>query len=68
MHVILFSLYRWLKTNGYYGIVKVKQTPYTPKPYKTPERLGEKWQIDVKYVPRECKAQPGSINATTSTQ
>jgi len=38
------SLYRWLKTNGYYGIVKVKQTPYTPKPYKTPERLGEKWQ------------------------
>lgn len=54
------SLYRWLKTNGYYGIVKVKQTPYTPKPYKTPERLGEKWQIDVKYVPRECKAQPGS--------
>jgi hypothetical protein len=54
------SLYRWLKTNGYYGIVKVKQTPYTPKPYKTPEVLGEKWQIDVKYVPRECKAQPGS--------
>ena len=43
------SLYRWLKTNGYYGIVKVKQTPYTPKPYKTPERLGEKWQIDVVY-------------------
>ena len=54
------SLYRWLKTNGYYGIVKVKQTPYKPKPYKTPELLGEKWQIDVKYVPRECKAQPGS--------
>ena len=54
------SLYRWLKTNGYYGFVKVKQTPYTPKPYKTPERLGEKSQIDVKYVPRECKAQPGS--------
>jgi transposase InsO family protein len=54
------SLYRWLKTNGYYGIVKVKQTPYTPKPYKTPEVLGEKWQIDVKYVPKECKAQPGS--------
>lgn len=54
------SLYRWLKTNGYYGIVKTHQTPYKPKPYKTPELLGEKWQIDVKYVPKECKAQPES--------
>ena len=54
------SLYRWLKTNGYYEIVKIKQTPYKPKPYQTPELLGEKWQMDVKYVPKECKAQPGS--------
>jgi hypothetical protein len=30
------SLYWWLKMNGYYGIIKVKQTPYTPKPYKAP--------------------------------
>jgi len=39
------SLYRWLKTNCYYGIIKIKQTLYKPKPYKTPELLGEKWEL-----------------------
>jgi transposase InsO family protein len=28
------------------------------KKYHTPEKLGEKIQIDVKYVPRECNANP----------
>ena len=46
------TLYRYLrksqlKTTG-------KRTPYKPKPYITPIELGEKWQLDVKYVPREC--------------
>jgi len=27
---------------------------YVPKPYDTPEMLGMKWQMDVKYVPVEC--------------
>ena len=27
---------------------------YQPQPYDTPEMLGQKWQMDVKYVPREC--------------
>ncbi len=27
---------------------------YIPKPYDTPEMLGVKWQMDVKYVPVEC--------------
>lgn len=27
---------------------------YVPKPYDTPEMLGTKIQIDVKYVPKEC--------------
>ena len=27
---------------------------YVPKPYDTPEMLGRKMQMDVKYVPREC--------------
>lgn len=27
---------------------------YVPKPYDTPEMLGTKWQMDVKYVPVEC--------------
>lgn len=30
---------------------------YVPKPYDTPEMLGTKIQIDVKYVPTECQAQ-----------
>jgi len=27
---------------------------YIPQPYDTPEMLGQKWQMDVKYVPKEC--------------
>lgn len=27
---------------------------YIPQPYDTPEMLGVKWQMDVKYVPKEC--------------
>ena len=48
------SLYRLLVRLGYYinkSAIKVK---YRPKKYHTPELLGEKMQLDVKYVPREC--------------
>ena len=29
---------------------------YVPKPHDTPQELGIKWQCDVKYVPKRCKA------------
>ena len=51
------SLYRVLKRIGYYNEINIKNTSkYTPKPYDTPTELGIKWQIDVKYVPNECKS------------
>lgn len=50
------SLYRVLKRIGYYNEINIKHTSkYTPKHYDTPKELGIKWQIDVKYVPDECK-------------
>lgn len=48
------SLFRFLKKNKLYD--QVKKEPYKPKPYETPLFPGEKWQMDVKYVPMECKA------------
>ena len=50
------SLYRVLKRMGFYNEINIKNTSkYTPKHYDTPKELGMKWQIDVKYVPDECK-------------
>lgn len=50
------SLYRVLVRLGYYvNKASIKQK-YKPKKYHTPEFLGEKMQLDVKYVPRECNA------------
>lgn len=54
-HIV--SLYRILKRIGYYDQVLISGTSkYKPKKYDTPKQLGKKWQIDVKYVPNECKA------------
>lgn len=49
------SLYRFLKKNGFYDQVR-KLNKYVPKKYDTPLLLGEKMQLDVKFVPNECKA------------
>lgn len=50
------SLYRFLKKIGFYNQINIKNTSkYKPKPYDTPTELGIKWQIDVKFVPEECK-------------
>ena len=49
------TLYRYLRRSGFYEN-KPKRKPYKPKPYDTPEHIGEKWQFDVKCVPRECAA------------
>ena len=35
-------------------INKEKHKKYVPKPYDTPTDIGIKWQMDVKYVPKEC--------------
>ena len=48
------SLYKILKKIGFYKDKSSKTKKYTPKPYQTPQYLGEKWQLDVKYVPRAC--------------
>lgn len=50
------SLYRVLKRLGFYHVTKINNTriKHTGK-YETPLNIGEKWQIDVKYVPKECK-------------
>ncbi len=47
------TLYRYLRRTAFYE-TKGVHTPYKPKPYDTPLMLGEKWQLDVKYVPAEC--------------
>ena len=48
------SLFRILRKMGYYKQKQEVHTKYTPKPYKTPENIGIKWQLDVKYVPKNC--------------
>lgn len=53
----IVSLYRILKRLGikYNKSDKKKIKKYIPKKYHTPTNIGEKWQIDVKYVPDYCK-------------
>ncbi len=46
------TLYRYLRRCKVYETRK--RIPYKPKPYVTPSKLGEKWQLDVKYVPFGC--------------
>lgn len=51
------SLYRILRKLGFYNQIIISGTSkYIPKHYETPKELGEKWQIDVKYVPIQCTA------------
>lgn len=47
------TLYRYLRRIAFYENKPLRK-PYKPKPYDTPLLLGEKWQLDVKYVSREC--------------
>ena len=47
------SLYRVMRKMGYY-VNKEQHKKYIPKHYDTPEKLGIKWQLDVKYVPKYC--------------
>ena len=50
------SLYRVLRKIGYYNNPEIKGTSKKHnQKYHTPTEIGKKWQIDVKYVPKECK-------------
>ena len=53
------SMYRVMKKNNikFSEGMKIKGTSKKKhnKKYATPKNIGEKWQIDVKYVPKECK-------------
>lgn len=51
------SLYRLLKRlNIKYNKSEKQVKKYIPKKYHTPKNIGEKWQVDVKYVPDSCKS------------
>ena len=47
------SLFRVLRKLNFY-INKEKHQKYIPKKYDTPTDIGIKWQMDVKYVPKDC--------------
>lgn len=48
------SLFRFLRKQGIYVHPEINKKPYNPRPYETPTIVGEKMQLDVKYVPKEC--------------
>lgn len=52
------SLYKILIKLGFRQQSKIKGTSKKHnKEYQTPTKIGLKWQIDVKYVPKECKVK-----------
>ena len=52
------SLYRVLRKIRYYNNSEIKGTSKKhDKEYYTPKEIGQKWQIDVKYVPKECNTK-----------
>ena len=48
------SLYRVYARLGYTKQHAVPTNSYKPRKYHTPEDIGVKWQMDVKYVPKPC--------------
>lgn len=48
------SLYRICARLGYTKAKIASTKDYKPKKYDTPEEIGVKWQLDVKYVPKAC--------------
>lgn len=48
------SLYHVYRRLGYSSAAPSTKKLNPPKPYDTPTKLGIKWQLDVKYVPRVC--------------
>ena len=52
------SLYRVYARLGFTKQPVVKTNAYKPQKYHTPEDIGVKWQMDVKYVPKPCYVGP----------
>lgn len=50
------SLFRFLRKNGVFVKSEHKKAKHINKPYDTPKNIGEKMQLDVKYVPESCYA------------
>lgn len=48
------SLFRVLRKLGYFKSQKKVAKPHINKPYDTPEKIGIKWQLDVKFIPKHC--------------
>ena len=48
------SLYRVFVRLGFSSKAPSTKKAYVPKPYHTPDKIGIKWQMDVKYVPSGC--------------
>lgn len=48
------SLFRYLRTCGIFVKPELTKTIYKPKKYDTPTTPGDKMQLDVKYVPKDC--------------
>ncbi len=48
------SLFRFLRKKGVYVSITPPKQTYIPKPYDTPKTPGEKMQMDVKFVPKQC--------------
>ena len=48
------SLFRVLRKLGFLSQKQHNYVKYVPKPYETPKEIGIKWQLDVKYVPKQC--------------
>lgn len=50
-----FGLYRFVVKNNLRPSKEIEEkVKYIPQAYDTPEMLGHKWQMDVKYVPAIC--------------
>ena len=50
------SLFRILRKLGFFKASKEKKKAYKPKPYHTPNEIGVKWQMDVKYAAKIGRA------------
>ena len=50
------SLFRFLRKNGIFVKKEIVRTKHALKPYATPTIVGDKLQLDVKFVPKECYA------------
>ncbi len=49
------TLYKYLVKKDFYKKENKVYKKYVPKTYDTPAKIGVKWQLDVKYVPEQCK-------------